>query len=205
MKQLLATLILVFTLACPTLAQDGPRVLIETNKGDILLALDAKTAPKTVANFLRYVESGLYNGTIFHRVIKGFMIQGGGMTGDMQPKPTQAPVINEADNGLKNKVGTIAMARTQDPHSATSQFFINVADNAFLDHKAKSPPGWGYCVFGKVIEGMDVVRAIEKVDTMAKAGHIDVPNTPVVIKRASLASDTTAGEKTSDSQKEKKK
>lgn len=160
------------------------RVRLETNKGVILLELDSKAAPKTVENFLGYVHDGFYNGTIFHRVIKGFMIQGGGFTEDMQQKSTHAPITNEADNGLQNKRGTVAMARTMDPHSATAQFFINTVDNSFLDHKGKTSNGWGYCVFGKVVEGMNVVDAIESVSTTSKAGQRDVPATPVTIERA---------------------
>ena len=131
-----------------------PKIVLETNFGKITLELDPAAAPKSVENFLTYVRDGFYNGTIFHRVIKGFMIQGGGFTEDVQQKPTRTAIQNEADNGLKNLRGTIAMARTPDPHSASSQFFINTVDNAFLDFTAKTPKGWGYCVFGKVVEGM---------------------------------------------------
>ncbi|MBW7898050.1 Peptidyl-prolyl cis-trans isomerase cyp18 [Candidatus Brocadiaceae bacterium B188] len=162
------------------------RVRLETNKGTIVLDLDQKAAPKTVANFLCYVSNGFYNDTIFHRVIKDFMIQGGGFTSDMHQKSTQAPIENEADNGLSNLRGTIAMARTMDPHSATAQFFINTADNTFLDHKGKNSQGWGYCVFGKVVEGMNVVDAIENLPTITKSGFEDVPSSPVIIKRANL-------------------
>lgn len=162
------------------------RVRLETNKGTIVLDLDQKAAPKTVANFLGYVSNGFYNDTIFHRVIKDFMIQGGGFTSDMHQKSTQAPIENEADNGLSNLRGTIAMARTMDPHSATAQFFINTADNTFLDHKGKNSQGWGYCVFGKVVEGMNVVDAIENLPTITKSGFEDVPSSPVIIKRANL-------------------
>lgn len=162
----------------------SPRVRLETNKGAILLELDSKAAPKTVENFLRYVQDGFYNGTIFHRVIKGFMIQGGGFTADMQQKPARAPITNEADNGLKNRRITVAMARTMDPHSATAQFFINTVDNTFLDYKGKTTSGWGYCVFAKVIEGMDVVDAIENLPTTTKAGFQDVPASPALIERA---------------------
>ncbi|MBW1896574.1 MAG: peptidyl-prolyl cis-trans isomerase [Deltaproteobacteria bacterium] len=163
-----------------------PRVRLETNLGAIVLELDAQKAPKTVENFLAYVRDGFYDGTTFHRVIKGFMIQGGGLTADMQKKPVKAQVKNEADNGLKNKRGTIAMARTGDPNSATAQFFINTVDNAPLDHREKSQPGWGYCVFGKVVEGMGVVDAIEGVKTESKTGRRNVPTTPVVIKQATV-------------------
>jgi cyclophilin family peptidyl-prolyl cis-trans isomerase len=165
-------------------APGKPRVQLETTKGNIVLELDSAKAPKTVANFLNYVNKGSYDGTIFHRVIKKFMVQGGGFTSDMQQKPTDAPIANEADNGLKNLRGTIAMARTAVPNSATSQFFINTVDNAFLDFKSKTDEGWGYCVFGKVVEGMSVVDEIEKVPTTTKGMYSDVPTTPVIIKRA---------------------
>jgi peptidyl-prolyl cis-trans isomerase B (cyclophilin B) len=158
-------------------------VTLETNKGDIKLELDAGKAPATVANFLEYARAGHYDNTIFHRVIGGFMIQGGGFDTGMKQKSTKAPVKNEADNGLKNVTGTIAMARTSDPHSATAQFFINVSDNAFLDFKSPTPQGWGYAVFGRVTDGMDVVRSIEKVQTGNKAGHQDVPVTDVIIEK----------------------
>ena len=164
-----------------------PRVVMETSRGTIVIALHPDAAPQTTANFIAYVESGYYDNTIFHRVIKGFMIQGGGFTADMQQKTARSPITNEADNGLKNTVGTIAMARTRDPHSATAQFFINVADNAALDHKAKNLAGWGYCVFGQVVEGMEVVHAIEAVATTARGGHRDVPAEPVLIQRATMA------------------
>jgi cyclophilin family peptidyl-prolyl cis-trans isomerase len=178
-------ILLCLVLATPAFAQTAPdRVRLETTKGVIVVELDAKAAPKTTANFLAYVDSGFYDNTIFHRVIRGFMIQGGGFTADMRQKPTQAPIQNEADNGLKNKIGTIAMARTGDPHSATAQFFINVADNAFLDHKAKTQPEWGYCVFGKVIEGLEVVRAIEALPTTTQGSHQNVPVEPLIIKSA---------------------
>jgi peptidyl-prolyl cis-trans isomerase B (cyclophilin B) len=154
--------------------------------GVIVIELDAKAAPQTVTNFLDYVRDGFYDGTIFHRVIKSFMIQGGGFTAQMQQKSTRSPVANEADNGLKNNLGTIAMARTNAPHSATSQFFINVKDNDFLNHTAKTPQGWGYCVFGKVIKGMEVVHEIEAVRTTVRSGYGDVPVEPVIIKKVSL-------------------
>lgn len=152
-------------------------ILMKTSKGDITLELDKEKAPKTVANFMKYVESGHYNGVIFHRVIGGFMIQGGGFDENMNQKPAPYTVENEADNGLANEVGTIAMARTNDPHSGGAQFFINVKDNDFLNHRGKNPQGWGYCVFGKVVDGMDVVEAIEAVPTGAQ----DVPKDPVTI------------------------
>ena len=161
-------------------------IMLQTNLGDITLDLDADKAPETVKNFLAYVESGHYDGTIFHRVIDGFMIQGGGFTPDMQQKPTQAPVKNEADNGLKNARYTIAMARTNDPHSATAQFFINVSDNAFLDFKSPTGNGWGYCVFGKVVEGSDVVDRIKDVPTGHSGFHQDVPVESVIIESATV-------------------
>jgi peptidyl-prolyl cis-trans isomerase B (cyclophilin B) len=160
-------------------------IKFETSMGDIFIELDEAKAPKTCANFLSYVKSGHYNGTIFHRVIDGFMIQGGGMTVDMKDKPTQAPIENEADNGLKNAAYSVAMARTSDPHSATAQFFINVKNNDFLDHKGKTPDGWGYTVFGKVAKGHPVVNKIKAVPTGRKGMHSDVPVTPVVITKAS--------------------
>ncbi len=160
------------------------RVRLKTNYGDIILELNSQSAPTTVENFLGYVRNEFYNGMIFHRVIKGFMIQGGGFTPDMKKKAPGDTIQNEADNGLKNLRGTIAMARTQVPHSATSQFFINTVDNTNLDHKEKTPQGWGYCVFGKVVEGMDVVDTIEKLPTTMKHGHRDVPSTDVIIEQA---------------------
>ena len=159
-------------------------VELHTNKGVIRLQLDAEKAPKSTENFLAYVRSGHFDNTIFHRVIDGFMIQGGGFEPGMRQKPTQAPIANEANNGLKNKRYTIAMARTNDPHSATAQFFINVADNAFLDHSSPSPQGWGYAVFGHVVEGQDVVDAIKGVKTGSKGFHQDVPVDDVVIEKA---------------------
>jgi peptidyl-prolyl cis-trans isomerase B (cyclophilin B) len=161
-------------------------ITLHTNSGDIELELDFEKAPKTAANFQKYVEDGFFDGTIFHRVIDGFMIQGGGFTKDMQQKETRAPIDNEADNGLKNDKGTLAMARTNDPHSASSQFFINLTDNNFLNHSGKSAQGWGYCVFGRVTKGMDVVDKIRKVPTGSQGHHQDVPTQPVVIERASL-------------------
>lgn len=162
------------------------QVTIETSKGSIVLELYPDEAPKTVDNFLRYARWGFYDGTIFHRVIPEFMIQGGGFTPDMKQKLTELPIENEADNGLKNDRGTVAMARTPDPHSATAQFFINTKDNAFLNHKSKTPRGWGYAVFGKVIEGMDVVDAISKVKTGKRGGMSDVPVEPVVITKVTV-------------------
>lgn len=162
-------------------------VVLHTNYGDIVLELDAEKAPKTVANFLEYVRSGHFDGTIFHRVIDGFMIQGGGFEPGMEQKSTNAPIENEADNGLKNEIGTIAMARTMDPHSASAQFFINVKDNHFLNHTAKNNQGWGYCVFGKVVEGMEIVNKIKSVKTTFRAGHQDVPVEDVVIESAEIS------------------
>ena len=164
-------------------------VKLETSMGDIVLELDEQKAPKTVANFLSYVAAGHYDGTIFHRIIDGFMIQGGGMTADMKEKPTQAPIENEADNGLKNDAYTVAMARTMDPHSATAQFFINVKKNDFLNHKAKTPQGWGYAVFGKVTKGHGVVNKIKGVATGRKGMHDDVPLEPVTIIKAVVEDD----------------
>ena len=162
------------------------KVLLKTNKGDITLSLDAVKAPKTVANFLQYVKSGHYDGTIFHRVIDNFMIQGGGMTAGLKEKASGAQIENEADNGLKNERGTVAMARTSDPHSASAQFFINVGDNDFLNHSAKNSQGWGYAVFGKVTDGLEVVDAIRKVKTGNAGFHQDVPAEDVIIEKASV-------------------
>ena len=157
---------------------------LHTNHGTISLELDAEKAPATVANFLEYVRAGHYDNTVFHRVIDGFMIQGGGFEPGRKQKPTREPVQNEADNGLKNERGTIAMARTQDPHSASAQFFINVADNDFLNFRAPTVQGWGYCVFGRVVAGMDVVEKIKSVKTGTSGFHQDVPVDDVVITRA---------------------
>jgi peptidyl-prolyl cis-trans isomerase B (cyclophilin B) len=161
-------------------------VKLHTNYGVIALELDAAKAPETVKNFLGYVESGHYANTIFHRVIDGFMVQGGGFEPGMKQKPTRAPIQNEAANGLKNDRYTIAMARTNDPHSATAQFFINVKDNDFLNHTAPTPQGWGYCVFGKVVEGQDVVEKIKAVKTGRSGMHQDVPQQDVLIERAEV-------------------
>ncbi|MGP5662319.1 peptidylprolyl isomerase [Psychrobacter celer] len=165
-----------------------PVVQLDTNMGAIVIELNEEKAPKTVENFLNYVKSGHYDGTIFHRIIDGFMIQGGGMDAEMNEKSTNAPIENEADNGLKNDKGTIAMARTQDPHSATSQFFINVKDNDFLNHSGKNMQGWGYTVFGKVTSGMDVIDKMRGVPTGRFGMHADVPKEPVVIKSATIVS-----------------
>lgn len=185
MKKILL-LLLACLLFCPFTAEAGDkpqRVRLETSQGDIVIELDSKRAPQTVNNFLGYARDDFYNGTIFHRVIKGFMIQGGGLTVDMQKKATRAPVMNEADNGLKNDRGTVAMARTSAPHSATAQFFINTVNNDFLNFRAKTQAGWGYCVFGKVVEGLPVVDQIEKIATISAAGRRDVPKEPVIIKK----------------------
>jgi len=165
-------------------ASDSPKVVLETSKGNIVIELDSEGAPISTENFLKYVESGFYEGTVFHRVIDGFMVQGGGFTEGMVQKPTAGTIQNEADNGTKNKRGTVAMARRPDPHSATSQFFFNTVDNGFLDHKGKNSQGWGYAVFGKVVSGMDVVDAIAKVKTGSHGGMGDVPTEPVIIQKA---------------------
>jgi len=157
-------------------------IKISTTFGEMTLELDADKAPKTVANFLEYVREGFYDGTIFHRVINNFMLQGGGFDTNMQQKATKAPIENEADNGLKNEFGTIAMARTMDPHSATAQFFINVSNNEFLNHSGKNMQGWGYAVFGKVVEGTEVLEKIKAVATTSKNGHQDVPVDEVIIE-----------------------
>ncbi len=162
-------------------------VIMKTNLGPITIEINEQAAPQTAQNFLDYCKSGFYDGTIFHRVISGFMIQGGGLNPDMSHKPTNRPVPNEANNSLKNDIGTIAMARTSDPHSATAQFFINVANNSFLNFKNETPQGWGYCVFGKVIAGMDVVHKISQVNTVNYGAHQDVPETSVVIEKVELA------------------
>lgn len=167
-------------------AADNPRVKFTTNYGAFTIELYPDKAPITVKNFLQYVNSGHYNGTIFHRVIRGFMIQGGGMEPGMKDKNSRDPIKNEADNGLRNDMGTVAMARTGDPHSATDQFFVNVADNDFLNHTARNQRGWGYTVFGKVTEGMDTVRKIETVPTRKSGSMEDVPVKDVVIEKAEV-------------------
>lgn len=159
-------------------------IVLETNFGDITIELNHDKAPKTAANFEQYVRDGFYDGTLFHRVIDGFMVQGGGFDEKFEQKTTREPVENEADNGLTNTIGTLAMARTQDPHSATAQFFINVGDNDFLNHTGKNLQGWGYTVFGEVVDGMDVVNRIKGVETTRRAMHADVPVDDVIIKRA---------------------
>ncbi|MGN6388191.1 MAG: peptidylprolyl isomerase [Burkholderiaceae bacterium] len=170
--------------ALPALAAEAPRVLLKTSLGDIVLQLDPEKAPKTVDNFLEYVKAGQYDGTIFHRVIDGFMIQGGGFDKDMHEKPTRPPIPNEAKNGLRNAPYTVAMARTADPNSATAQFFINVGNNRFLDYPGQD--GWGYAVFGKVVKGQDVVDKIRQVETKSAGMYQDVPVKPVVIESASI-------------------
>ena len=164
----------------------NPQVELTTSMGPIVIELDREKAPQSVDNFLQYVKEGHYNGTVFHRVIPGFMVQGGGFTADMREKPTRGPIKNEAGNGLRNVTGTVAMARTPNPHSASAQFFINVSDNAFLDFRAATPDGYGYAVFGKVVKGMDVVSRIVKVPTATRAPHADVPQKPIVIERAQV-------------------
>ncbi|CAI8215083.1 MAG: Peptidyl-prolyl cis-trans isomerase cyp18 [Marinobacterium sp. xm-d-530] len=161
-------------------------IVLTTNFGEIKIELDFEKAPKTAANFEQYVKEGFYDGVIFHRVISNFMVQGGGFEPGMQQKKTREPIENEADNGLSNEMYTLAMARTMDPHSASAQFFINVADNAFLDHSGKNTQGWGYAVFGKVVEGQDVVDKIKLVPTTMKAGHQDVPVDDVIIEKAEI-------------------
>ncbi len=189
MHILLKRFILFFGLGVCLTALAAPMVELQTSQGKIVIELNAEKAPKTVENFVKYVNQGFYNDTIFHRVIDGFMIQGGGMTKDMKEKPTSGKIRNEANNGLKNKRGTIVMARTPDPHSASSQFFINLVDNAFLDFTSEqSPQTWGYAVFGRVVEGMDVVDRIAKVKTGNSGMHQNVPVEPVIIKSVTLIS-----------------
>ena len=185
MNQAAKLLLAALLCAAPAAQADTP-VEIDTSHGKIKLSLDEKRAPKTVANFVRYAHSGFYDNTVFHRVIDGFMIQGGGFTADMAQKATEKAVPNEAANGLKNTAGTIAMARTGNPHSATSQFFINLTDNPNLDHKNTTPQGYGYAVFGKVTSGMDIVRAIGKVETGDHGFHQNVPDKPVVIRKVTV-------------------
>ena len=189
----LKTTLLSCLIIIPTLCHAGdqtmsnqPKVKLETSQGEIVLELNPEHAPVSSQNFLDYVNAGFYNGTVFHRVIPGFMIQGGGFDSDFNQKETRAPIKNEADNGLKNLRGSVAMARTSVPDSATSQFFINTVDNAFLDHTSPTMQGWGYAVFGKVVEGMDVVQQIEKAQTGSRNGHQNVPTTDIVIEKASL-------------------
>ena len=188
MKAVIIATLIVFGVVLAAGAADkpvgNPKVVLDTSKGKIILELYLQKAPETVVNFLSYVDAKFYDGTIFHRVIPNFMLQGGGFTSDMKRKPGKGPIKNEADRGLKNGRGTIAMARTGDPHSATAQFFINTVNNDFLNHKNKTQPGWGYAAFGKVIEGMDVVDAISAVKTTKRGMYGDVPVEPVVITTA---------------------
>lgn len=188
MKRIIASLLMIIVglNAAPAMAANAPKVKLKTNYGDLVLQLNPDAAPKTVDNFVQYVEDGFYDGTIFHRVIGDFMIQGGGFTEQMSKKETRAPIRNEADNGLKNVRGSIAMARTGDPHSATAQFFINVVDNDFLNFSAPNSRGWGYAVFGKVVEGMETVDKIRAVATGNRGMFRDVPLKPVIIEKASL-------------------
>jgi peptidyl-prolyl cis-trans isomerase B (cyclophilin B) len=185
----LSSLVLLFAICAAHGEEEShsTAVVLKTNKGEITLELHAAEAPVATANFIAYVEAGFYGGTIFHRVIPGFVAQGGGLTADMQRKETRPPIVNEADNGLLNDRGTVAMARTQDPHSASSQFFVNLADNEFLNHKSKTVRGWGYTVFARVVDGMDVVDQIAASPTGTKGGMRDVPVDPVVIESARLA------------------
>ncbi len=184
---ILATLAVLAVLWITPAAAENPKVRLTTNVGAIDIELNSKAAPKTVANFLSYVQSGHYDGTIFHRVIRGFMIQGGGFTAEIKQKRiTRRPIRNEADNGLENLAGTIAMARTSYPHSATAQFFINTVDNGFLDHRSKDQRGWGYAVFGRVISGMDVVRRIEDTRTKRDGRMANLPVRAIVIQKASV-------------------
>ncbi len=187
MKKLtIACLMLITGIISSVAMAANPQVKLETSHGDIVLLLDAQAAPESVANFILYVEDGFYNGTVFHRVIKDFMIQGGGFEQGMKKKESRAPIKNEANNGLKNLRGSIAMARTGDPHSATAQFFINTVDNSFLDHTGQNTRGWGYAVFGKVISGMETVDRIRNLKTGKTGMYRDVPVQPVIINKASL-------------------
>ena len=184
MKRFLIAVLLLLVVTFSVSAGEQPRVALETTKGKIVLELYADKAPETVKNFLAYVDAGFYDNTIFHRVIPGFMIQGGGFTADMQKKSTRPPIKNEADNGLPNQRGSIAMARTPDPHSATAQFFINSVDNTALNYREKTQRGWGYAVFGQVVTGLEVVDGISTVKTVTRGRFRDVPAEPVVITRA---------------------
>ena len=185
-KHILLFVFISFFMITTNSQAETTMVKMDTNHGTITLELDAENAPNTVANFLTYANEGFYDGTIFHRVISNFMIQGGGFTDDMNQKTTHDPIKNEANNGLQNDVGTIAMARTGDPHSATAQFFINVKDNDFLNFSSETPQGWGYAVFGKVTEGMDVVEKIKAVPTTTKGPYQDVPSETVVIEKVTV-------------------
>jgi peptidyl-prolyl cis-trans isomerase B (cyclophilin B) len=180
----LGALVTLITAGASMAVAGNPKVEMETSKGKMVIELFPEKAPETVKNFLNYVEAKFYDGTIFHRVIPKFMIQGGGFTSDMKKKTGGTPIKNEADNGLKNERGTIAMARTGDPHSATAQFFINSVNNDFLNHKSKTQQGWGYVVFGKVISGMDVIDAISAVKTVTRGGYRDIPAETIEIRSA---------------------
>jgi peptidyl-prolyl cis-trans isomerase B (cyclophilin B) len=194
LKLLFAACALIFSTVSP--AAENPQVEVRTNMGSFVIELYPENAPNTVKNFLQYVKDGHYNGTIFHRVIPGFMIQGGGYTRNFEEKPTRPPIKNEAGNGLRNGVGMVSMARTADPHSATAQFFINVAENPTLDFKAPTNEGYGYTPFGKVVKGMDVVERIAKVQTgPGKPPHSDVPVKPVIIERVQMVAATAAPSK----------
>ncbi|PCJ30869.1 MAG: peptidylprolyl isomerase [Gammaproteobacteria bacterium] len=186
-RSLVTVLLAMYSIS--SFAQGGttlPHVKLETSHGDIVIELNSDKAPNTVENFLNYVETGFYNGTIFHRVIKDFMIQGGGFTEDFVQKDPNDPIKNEANNGLSNVIGSVAMARTGDPHSATAQFFINTVNNDFLNFRGENGPAWGYAVFGQVVEGMDVINEIRTVATGTKAGHGDVPDENIVLISATL-------------------
>ena len=197
MKKLITACAIALLLAAnSSVFASNPKVRMETTKGVVVIELYPDKAPKTVENFLRYVNEGKYDGTIFHRVIKRFMNQGGGFTPDFKKVETFAPIKNEADNGLKNKRGTIAMARTGDPHSATNQFFVNTVDNAFLDHTSKTPRGWGYCVFATVVDGMDVMDRIAKVPTGANGPfQQDVPMEEILIQKVSVIEEASKSDK----------
>lgn len=184
LKRFLPVALVLLLIGSAANAADPQRVRLTTNHGDIVIEMSPDTAPQSVENFLRYVIDGFYDGTVFHRSIPGFMLQGGGFTSELQRKETRAAIINEADNGVKNVRGTIAMARTSDPHSATAQFFVNVVDNAFLDHTGKTPRGWGYAVFGRVIEGLDVVDQIVAMRTTNRGRFRNLPTETVIIERA---------------------
>ena len=189
---LFCSLLILSTLtmaADETTPQTPSKVRIQTSLGNIVIQLNSDKAPISTKNFIDYVEAGFYDGTIFHRVIPGFMAQGGGFTTDFSQKETRAPIKNEADNGLLNSIGTVAMARTPAPDSATSQFFINLSENSFLNHTAPTQQGWGYAVFGSVVEGMDVVEAMAKVPTGSHGPHQDVPSTDIIIEKAELIAD----------------
>lgn len=194
MKKIFTALLVLSVFSLPLMAEvkASHYIKVETNHGSFILALYADKAPKTVENFLKYMDSGFYNNTIFHRIIPGFVVQGGGFTKDFKRKSTRPPIYNEAKNGLSNRRGTIAMARTLDPHSATSQFYINLADNKNLDHRSEAPAEWGYAVFGEIISGMDVIDKIAQLTT-GPGGHFqsDVPITPVIISNMSLTSAPT--------------